>query len=188
MTRARRIFLTALLVAITPLLWAQTWGVQGVDAAFTTTVPLGDYRDVSTVGFGFNTQLQTGLAPQAGPQVLLDLSGVYNITPESGTGLWDLAPAVGGGFYGAINDEWSWGAQGGYGFMVHYVTGDWESGVEGPEFYSDQFFYVAGEMAWTVTDRGSIFLRPRYSWFIEEDAHGHVIAADLGYRFFIGGE
>lgn len=166
---------------------AEPFDIQALDVGSVTAVPLGDYREVSTFGFGINSQVHLGTAPHRGFQAIGDLSAVYNITPEDGTGLWDFSPTAGAAFYAPVSEDWFVGGQGGYGLKVHLATGEWDSGVSGPKWYSDQFFYVAAEAGWTLEDFGTLYLRPRYELFIEEAAAGHVLKADIGYRFSLGG-
>ena len=169
------------------MLSAEPFDVQALDVGSVTTVPIGDYREVSTVGFGINSQVHLGTAENAGLQAIGDFSAVYNVTTEAEAGLWDFAPAAGAAFYMPVGEDWFVGGQGGYGLKVHLATGEWDSGVSGPKWYSDQFFYMAAEAGWTLEDFGTLYLRPRYELFIEEAAAGHVFKTDIGYRFSLGG-
>lgn len=169
------------------MLSAEPFDIQAVDTGTTTTVPLEEYRAVSSAGIGINTQVHVGAAPRKGFQAIADLSAVYNRTTEDGTGLWDFNPAAGAAFYVPLSEAWFVGGQAGYGISFHLATGEWDSGVTGPKWYSDQFFYVAAEAGWTLEDFGTLYLRPRYELFVQEDTAGHIIKADIGYRFSLGG-
>ena len=169
------------------LLSAGQFDIQALDTGTVTAVPLSDYRQISTLGIGINGQLHVGTAPRQGFQAIADLTAVYNMTTEGDTALWDFAPAAAAAFYLPLGEAWFVGGQAGYGLKVHLATGQWDSGVSGPKWYSDQFLYVAAEAGWTLEDFGTLYLRPRYELFVEEQAAGHIIAADIGYRFSLGG-
>lgn len=186
----KRLTLFIILSLLLPLTMAsaQSFGFQSVEAGVTTTIPLGDYRELSELGLGVNTQARFGFSPQTGLQVIGDLTAVYNFTTESGTAIWDIAPAAAVGYVLPLGETFVWGGQAGWGLMIHQVTGEWDSGVSGPETYSDQFLYVGAELGWVLHERGTLYLRPRYAWFSEEENSGHTISADIGYRFVTGGE
>ncbi|AFG36832.1 hypothetical protein [Spirochaeta africana] len=161
---------------------------QAFDVGLAAAKPLGDYADVSDFGIGLNAQLQMGAEAMSGLQVLADLSILYQLTTEDDTGIYDFAPSIGLAYYHALNDEIVLGGQIGYGIILHLVTGDWESGVSGPELYTDQALFVAGEVAYRLSDSGAAFVRPRFTFFTQEDTNGMMVGADLGYRFILGGE
>ncbi len=142
-------------------------------------LPLADFADVTTMGFGVEGEGRFKLASVQELRILAEAGGLYYLTDlDTVDYILSLSLALGAGWQMSFMD----GKLGvlpslSYGPMLHMASGD------SLDVFTDTALTAGAEISYQVSEFLSLSFKPAYSIFLEEDTNGQQFILSLGAVF-----
>ncbi len=163
--------------------------LQSGDTALEAAVPLGSYRNVSTLAAGLRGRLtlRTSLIPLLDPYLQTSL---HSHAARNEGQLLDWPLTLGARWLLPLGDKdspWALEVSGGYGMILHSAGGDWNRYITEKKVYADQLIeaevILLRDFSW-----GPFFFGMNGGLIPQQSAPGFRLGLTGGYRFSLAKE